>query len=132
MHGALVLKNIIITKKTKCSRCRSRIIFIIVFIIFILLFFLHRIFRFSDLMVCSISSYRSSKKCTVKKCSLNGKFRKICETFMQAWVVRGTASILTTKIILKSKFSSAGGLFLKTTLKVTKMERMYKNSNLNS
>jgi hypothetical protein len=35
---------------------------------------------------------------------------------MQAWVVLGSASIFTTTIILKSKFSIAGGLLLKTTL----------------
>jgi hypothetical protein len=35
---------------------------------------------------------------------------------MQAWIA--WASIFTTKIILKSKFSSAEGLFLKTTQKM--------------
>ena len=35
---------------------------------------------------------------------------------MQARVVLGSASIFNTKIILKIKFSNAGGLFLKTTL----------------
>jgi hypothetical protein len=34
---------------------------------------------------------------------------------MQAWVSLGSASIFTTKIILRSKFSSAGG-FLKNTI----------------
>jgi hypothetical protein len=57
----------------------------------------------------------SQKNCTVRKFPLNCKFRKICENFMQAWIVW---SIFTIKIISESKFSSAGGLFLKTILKM--------------
>ena len=49
---------------------------------------------------------------------IKNKFRKICENFMQVWVVCGMLyCIFTTKIILKIEFSSAEG-FLKTTIKI--------------
>ena len=65
----------------------------------------------------------NTKSGTVRKHPQNWKFRKTGNSTKSVKIALskhgylGSVGIFTTKIILKSKFSSATGLFLKATLK---------------